>query len=155
MADPSLPLTAQLFQRSTTEYLVVGGQAIICTNRFGEMIKLKRVYDPPSASDGQRILVERLWPRGVSKEKANVQMWLKAVAPSAELRKWYKHDLSKWEEFQQRYRGELAKNEDMIEEIEEMAAKGPVTFVYAARDENHNSALVLKKYLESRKRQKR
>jgi uncharacterized protein YeaO (DUF488 family) len=119
------------------------------------MIKLKRVYDPPSASDGQRILVERLWPRGVSKEKANVQMWLKEVAPSAELRKWYKHDLSKWEEFQKRYRGELAKNEDMIEEIEEMAAKGPVTFVYAARDENHNSALVLKKYLESRKRQKR
>jgi uncharacterized protein YeaO (DUF488 family) len=116
------------------------------------MIKLKRAYDTPSKSDGRRILVERLWPRGVSKEKANVHLWLKEVAPSAELRKWYKHDLSKWEEFQRRYRGELAKKGDMIKEIEQMAVKGPVTFVYAAHDENHNSAWVLKNYIESKKR---
>jgi len=116
------------------------------------MIKLKRAYDPPSKSDGQRILVERLWPRGVSKEKANVQLWLKEIAPSAELRKWYKHDVSKWEEFQRRYRDELGKKGEMIKEIEGMAAKGPVTFVYAARDESHNSALVLKRYIESRKK---
>jgi uncharacterized protein YeaO (DUF488 family) len=119
------------------------------------MIKLKRAYDPPSKSDGTRILVERLWPRGVSKEKANVQLWLKEIAPSAELRKWYKHDLSKWEEFQRRYRNELAKKEDLIKEIEQMATKGTVAFVYAARDESHNSALVLKNYIESRKRQKK
>jgi uncharacterized protein YeaO (DUF488 family) len=120
---------------------------------FKEMIKLKRAYDPPTKSDGLRILVERLWPRGVSKDKANVQMWLKEIAPSAELRKWYKHDLSKWEEFRRRYRDELAKKEEMVQDLAQMAAKGPVTFVYAARDENHNSAVVLKSYIESRKKQ--
>ncbi|MCI0661181.1 MAG: DUF488 family protein [Acidobacteria bacterium] len=119
------------------------------------MIKLKRAYDPPSKSDGMRILVERLWPRGVTQEKANVQMWLKEIAPSAELRKWYKHDVSKWEEFQRRYRDELAKKGEMIKEIEVLAAKGPVTLVYAARDESHNSALVLKRFIESRKSPKR
>jgi uncharacterized protein YeaO (DUF488 family) len=128
---------------------------LLFRNRLRVMIKLKRAYDPPSKSDGLRILVERLWPRGVSKEKANVQMWLKEVAPSAELRKWYKHDPSKWEEFQRRYRDELAKKEDIIEEIEQVAAESPVTFIYAARDEDRNSALVLKNYIESRKRQRR
>ena len=118
------------------------------------MIKLKRAYDPPSKNDGQRVLVERLWPRGVSKEKAKIQMWLKEIAPSAELRKWYQHDVSKWEDFQKRYTNELTEKEDMIKQIEQMAAKGPVTFVFAAHDEEHNSALVLKKYIERRKRQK-
>jgi uncharacterized protein YeaO (DUF488 family) len=118
------------------------------------MIKLKRAYDPPSKSDGLRILVERLWPRGVSKEKADVQLWLKEIAPSTELRKWYQHEPSKWEEFQKRYRNELSKKGDLIEEIERLAAKGPVTFIYAARDEDRNSALVLKNYIESRRRQR-
>src|SRR5215468_3512542 len=116
------------------------------------MIKLKRAYDPPSKNDGQRVLVERLWPRGVSKEKAKIQAWLKELAPSAELRKWYQHDVSKWEEFQKRYEKELGAKEEMIEELEKIAAKSVVTFVYAARDEEHNSAVVLKKYIEGRKR---
>src|SRR5215813_9596261 len=115
------------------------------------MIKLKRAYDPPGKNDGQRVLVERLWPRGVSKEKAKIQAWLKELAPSAELRKLYKHDISKWEEFQKRYEKELRKKEEKIKELEEILANGIVTFVYAARDEEHNSAVVLKKYIEGRK----
>jgi len=115
------------------------------------MIKLKRAYDPPSKNDGQRVLVERLWPRGVSKEKAKIQAWLKELAPSAELRKWYQHDISKWEEFQKRYVKELRKKEEKIKELEEILANGIVTFVYAARDEEHNSAVALKKYIEGRK----
>ena len=119
------------------------------------MIKLKRAYDPPDENDGQRVLVERLWPRGVSKEKAKIQMWLKELAPSTELRKWYQHDISKWEEFQKRYTDELIKHEDKIRGIEHIASNETVTFVYAARDEDHNSALLLKRYIESRKRQKK
>jgi uncharacterized protein YeaO (DUF488 family) len=115
------------------------------------MIKLKRAYESPSKNDGQRILVERLWPRGVSKEKAKIQLWLKELAPSAELRKWYQHDVSKWDEFQKRYQKELAKKEEMIKDLEKILSKSSVTFVYAARNEEHNSALVLKGYIEDRK----
>jgi len=114
------------------------------------MIKLKRVYETPGSNDGKRILVERLWPRGVSKVSANIQVWLKDLAPSAELRKWYQHDISKWEEFQKRYHKELETKEEMIIELERIAIKEIITFVYAARDEEHNSALVLKKYIDSR-----
>ena len=116
------------------------------------MIKLKRAYEPPNKKDGQRVLVERLWPRGISKDDAKIQVWFKELAPSAELRKWYQHDVSKWEEFQKRYEKELGAKEEMIEELEKIAAKSVVTFVYAARDEEHNSAVVLKKYIEGRKR---
>ncbi len=112
------------------------------------MIKLKRAYEEPAKKDGFRILVERLWPRGVSKEEAGIQLWAKEIAPSAKLRKWYGHDVAKWKEFKKRYWQELKGKEELIEEIRSRARKKTVTFVYAARDEEHNSALALKEYLE-------
>ena len=111
------------------------------------MITLKRVYEKPSKSDGFRILVERLWPRGLTKEKASVDLWLKEVAPSPELRKWYNHDVEKWREFKKRYTLELKDKKEPLEDIKKYAKKGKVTFVYAAHDEEHNSALVLRDYL--------
>jgi uncharacterized protein YeaO (DUF488 family) len=111
-------------------------------------IRLKRVYEPPTEDDGTRILVERLWPRGVSKAKAAIDLWLKEVAPSAELRKWYGHDPARWEEFRRRYRAELDDKGEVLSDLKRRLVEGPVTFVYAAKDESHNSALVLKEYLE-------
>jgi uncharacterized protein YeaO (DUF488 family) len=110
-------------------------------------IHLKRAYEEPAESDGLRILVERLWPRGLSKERAAVDVWLKEVAPSPELRKWYGHDPAKWEEFQKRYRAELEANESAVAELRRRVREEPVTFVYAARDEERNSAAVLKEFL--------
>jgi uncharacterized protein YeaO (DUF488 family) len=112
------------------------------------VIRLKRIYQPPAKEDGFRILVERLWPRGVSKERARVDLWLKDVAPSPELRTWYGHDPSKWGEFQERYRAELQRNPELERMRQLIEEKKEVTFVYAARDETRNSALVLKLYLE-------
>jgi uncharacterized protein YeaO (DUF488 family) len=111
------------------------------------MIRIKRVYDEPSKQDGLRILVERLWPRGVSKEKAAVDLWLKDVAPSTELRKWFSHDPEKWDEFRKRYQAELAETGDLLTLLKYRASEGTVTFVYAAHDEQHNSALVLQEFL--------
>jgi uncharacterized protein YeaO (DUF488 family) len=116
------------------------------------MIKLKRVYEQPSSDDGFRVLVERLWPRGVTKVGARLDLWLKDVSPSADLRKWYSHDVSKWDEFQKRYRDELANHQEALTQIKEMAKKGTVTFVYAASDHEHNSALILKQFIDSSKR---
>src|SRR5437016_5271940 len=116
------------------------------------MIRLKRVYEKPSRGDGVRILVERLWPRGVSKEKAALDLWLKEVAPSQELRKWYAHDGDKWPEFCRRYGAELAKAGEALKSLCAYTRKGNVTFVYAAADAKHNSALVLKEFLERRQR---
>ena len=113
-------------------------------------IKLKRAYEAPSKSDGKRILVERLWPRGVTKEKAALHDWFKDIAPSPNLRKWYDHDPVKWPEFQKRYRKELAANKETVEALRALCAKGVVTFVYAAKDEERNSAAVLKAYFEGR-----
>ena len=110
-------------------------------------IRLKRAYEEPAERDGLRILVERLWPRGLSKERAAVDVWLKEVAPSPELRKWYGHDPAKWEEFQKRYRAELEANESAVAELRRRVREEPVTFVYAARDEERNSAAVLKEFL--------
>ena len=112
------------------------------------MIRLKRVYEEAARNDGFRILVERLWPRGVRKEKANIRLWAKEIAPSAELRKWYGHNLVRWEEFKKRYWRELKGKQESLEEIRSRAREGTVTFVYAARDEEHNSAMALKDYLE-------
>lgn len=111
------------------------------------MIQLKRVYEPASKDDGFRILVERLWPRGMSKQRAQVDLWLKEVAPSPELRSWYAHDVEKWAEFQKRYRAELRENPavDKLKSI--LREHKTVTFIYAAHDEEHNSALVLKEFL--------
>jgi uncharacterized protein YeaO (DUF488 family) len=112
------------------------------------MLKLKRVYEDPDAGDGARFLVERLWARGMKKEELNMKAWLKEVAPSPSLRKWYGHDAAKWEEFQQRYRAELEANPEAWHPILEAAREGDVTLLYSARDTEHNSALVLKEFLE-------
>lgn len=110
-------------------------------------IRLKRAYDPPHPDDGVRILVERLWPRGVSREKAALDHWTKDIAPSPDLRKWYGHVPDKWPEFQERYRDELAGNADAVAELRGICAGGVVTFIYAAKDETRNSATVLRAYL--------
>ena len=106
-------------------------------------IRIKRVYEEPSHEDGKRILVDRLWPRGLSKEKASVDLWLKDIAPSTELRKWFAHDPSKWDEFKQRYLSELKENSEAVQTLKEELKKGQVTLVYGAKDEEHNDALVL------------
>jgi uncharacterized protein YeaO (DUF488 family) len=116
------------------------------------MIKLKRAYEAPSKDDGLRILVERLWPRGVSKEKAAVKLWLKALAPSTELRQWYSHDPSKWPQFRKRYWTELQDQGDLVALLKYVAQEQTVTFVYAASDEERNSAVALRKWLERRKK---
>ena len=106
--------------------------------------KLKRVYDPPAEDDGKRILVDRLWPRGLTKEKARVDLWLKEIAPSTELRKWFGHDPNKWEEFRTRYHQELEANSDAVGRLKQELGAGPVTLVYGAKDEQHNDAVVLR-----------
>jgi uncharacterized protein YeaO (DUF488 family) len=114
------------------------------------MIKLKRVYESPSPRDGLRVLVDRLWPRGLTKERAAVDLWAKDVAPSTELRKWFGHDPAKWKQFQIRYRKELQEKEkkDALHRLKETSEERNVTLVYGARDAEHNEALVLKKVLE-------
>ena len=112
------------------------------------MIKLKRAYEKPSPEDGMRILVERLWPRGLTKKRAAVDLWLKDIAPSPELRKWFSHDPKKWKQFETRYRKELQQNKDAVRSLKNEANRRTVTLVFAAKDPEHNSALVLKKYLE-------
>lgn len=112
------------------------------------LIRLKRVYEPRSDDDGLRILVERLWPRGLTKEKAAIDLWPKELSPSPELRKWYGHDPAKWDEFRARYRTELDRERDALAELKAKIGAGPVTLVYAARDEERNSAVVLKQCLE-------
>lgn len=112
------------------------------------MIRLKRAYEPASRTDGQRILVERLWPRGLRKARGDIDLWLKDVAPSPALRKWFGHDPAKWKEFQRRYRRELKANGEAVDELRHKAKRGTITLIYAARDEQHNSALLLKEFLE-------
>ncbi len=111
------------------------------------MLKLKRAYETPTPDDGERILVERLWPRGLTKAKAKIDLWMKEISPSPELRKWYAHDVAKWKEFQKRYRQELKGHNDEVAELRKKSKVGVVTLVYAAKDEEHNSAQVLKAYL--------
>lgn len=110
-------------------------------------IALKRVYEPPSDADGTRILVDRLWPRGLSKDKAQVDLWLKDIAPTTQLRRWFDHDLEKWSEFQRRYRAELEGNPAAVAELKSAVSDGPATLVYGAKDEAHNDAVVLAAYL--------
>jgi uncharacterized protein YeaO (DUF488 family) len=115
------------------------------------MIRLKRVYEPPSRTDGSRILVDRLWPRGLTKERAAVTLWLKDVAPSTELRKWFGHAPARWKQFRARYRSELREKKDALALLKQKSKAHTVTLVYAARDEQHNEALVLKRVLEGRR----
>ncbi|WP_427792751.1 DUF488 domain-containing protein [Brevundimonas diminuta] len=113
-------------------------------------VALKRVYEPPSPTDGTRILVDRLWPRGLSKKKARVDLWLKEIAPTTELRRWFDHDPEKWAEFQHRYRAELDANADAVSELKAALSDGPATLVYGAKDEAHNDAVMLADYLSER-----
>jgi len=112
------------------------------------MVKLKRVYAQPEKTDGKRVLVDRLWPRGVRKEDAGLDLWLKDIAPSDDLRKWFSHDPSKWLEFRERYRHELKDKPDMIEELKKAARQGTITLLYAAKDADRNNAVVLKEMIE-------
>jgi uncharacterized protein YeaO (DUF488 family) len=106
-------------------------------------IRIKRVYLQPEKEDGNRILVDRLWPRGLTKEKASVDLWLKEIAPSTELRKWFSHDPTKWAEFRTRYLAELRENAEQLARLKQEAAKGTTTLLYGAKDEDHNEAVVL------------
>lgn len=115
-------------------------------------ISIKRVYDKAASHEATRILVDRIWPRGLSKKDAAIAIWLKEVAPSTELRKWFGHDPEKWDEFKRRYFAELDRSEDAVEKLRALLLKKPVTFVYAAKDEEHNNAVALKLYLEGRNR---
>ena len=111
------------------------------------MLRMKRAYDPPSEDDGFRILVDRIWPRGMSRDQIQIDLWLKDVAPSNELRRWFGHDPSRWDEFKERYHQELADKDDLIDQISEKVSSGDVTLVFGAKDEKLNNAVALKEYL--------
>jgi uncharacterized protein YeaO (DUF488 family) len=113
-------------------------------------LNVKRAYDPPSKDDGCRILVDRLWPRGLRKGEAQIECWLKEIAPSTGLRKWFGHDPTRWEEFRRRYFAELDGRAPVVEELRKRTEQGPVTLVYGAKDEIHNNAVALKDYLSRR-----
>lgn len=119
------------------------------------MIQIKRVYDPPAKGDGERFLVERLWPRGMKKEALHMVAWCKNTAPSAELRRWFGHDPAKWKEFQRRYQAELADDRAAWQPLLDAAKQGNITLLYSAHDTEHNNAVVLKSYLEERATEKR
>lgn len=112
-------------------------------------VKLKRAYEKPDKTDGTRILVDRLWPRGLTKRKASIDLWLKEIAPSTELRKWFGHDPKKWRNFRGRYQTELKRHPDQLQLIKNKAKEGTVTLIYGARDQEHNEAAVLKQFLET------
>ncbi len=113
-------------------------------------VKLKRAYQPAAAGDGTRVLVDRLWPRGVSKDAAAVDLWLKDLAPSTELRKWFGHDPERWTAFQKRYAEEVRQHPELFRQLRQLARQGPVTLVYSAHDEEHNDAVVLRRLLLGR-----
>lgn len=112
-------------------------------------LQIKRAYDTPEKSDGTRILVDRLWPRGLSRDKAAVDLWLKEIAPSTELRQWYAHEPEKWPEFRRRYFAELNRHPETVSELRTAIGKGPATLLYAAKDSGHNNAQALLEYLKS------
>jgi uncharacterized protein YeaO (DUF488 family) len=115
-------------------------------------VRLKRAYEPPSASDGYRVLVDRLWPRGVSRAQAHLDEWARELAPSAELRRWFAHDPERFAEFKRRYAEELAVQEDKLRELRRRARQGTLTLVYGARDTQHNDAVVLAEILRRGRR---
>ncbi|MFZ6032682.1 MULTISPECIES: DUF488 domain-containing protein [unclassified Melioribacter] len=113
-------------------------------------IKVKRVYEKPEKEDGYRILVDRLWPRGISKDEAKINMWLKEIAPSDELRKWFSHDPAKWNSFREKYKRELEGKKEIMKQIKALEKEnGIVTLLYSAKDEKHNNAIVLKNIINS------
>jgi len=112
-------------------------------------LKTKRVYEQPKETDGYRVLVDRVWPRGMSKKKANIDLWLKDIAPSSELRKWFSHDREKWPEFKDRYFRELQEKPKLLKSIRDKAKEGRVTLVYGAKDEQFNNAVCLKEFIDA------
>jgi len=112
-------------------------------------VEIKRAYDLPSAEDGYRVLVDRLWPRGLSKDKAQIDLWMKEIAPSSELRHWFGHDPAKWHEFQKRYQAELKQHTELLSHLRQLARRGPLTLVYGAKDKEHNDAVVLREILNT------
>lgn len=112
------------------------------------MIKIKRIFDTPLKDDGKMLLVDRLWPMGINKEKAKIDEWLKDIAPSDELRKWFSHEPSRWQEFRKRYKKELEERGELLERLRGEAEKGDITLLYAAKDREHNNAVVLKEVIE-------
>ena len=115
-----------------------------------ENIRLKRAYNPAGSGDGTRVLIDRLWPRGVRKADAAIDVWAKDIAPSTALRKWFGHDPARWQEFRRRYAAEIHNNADSLTELRAAARKGPITLVFGARDELHNDAVVLRDILLGR-----
>jgi len=113
-------------------------------NPTADNVRLKRAYDPADGNDGRRILVDRLWPRGVSKAEADIDEWVKELAPSTALRKWFGHDPERWPQFRHRYAGEIRGHAELLAHVRDLARKGPITLVYSARDEAHNDAVVLR-----------
>ena len=114
-------------------------------------VKLKRAYEPPAADDGTRILIDRLWPRGITKKRAAIDQWMKGISPSTELRKWFGHDPARWDEFRRRYTREVQKNSDLLDQLRTLARHGPITLVYSAHDEKHNDAVELRKLILGQK----
>ena len=112
-----------------------------------ETINVKRIYAAAHAQDGFRILVDRLWPRGIKKEESKIDLWLKEIAPSDSLRKWFNHEPEKWEEFKRRYFKELDQKQDLVDQLSQHTRKGKVTFLFSAKDEAHNNAIALREYL--------
>jgi uncharacterized protein YeaO (DUF488 family) len=115
-------------------------------------VRLKRAYEPPAASDGYRVLIDRLWPRGISREEARLNEWARELAPSSELRRWFGHDPGRFEEFRRRYTDELAGQEGKLRELRRLARHGTLTLVYGARDKEHNDAVVLAQILRAGRR---
>jgi uncharacterized protein YeaO (DUF488 family) len=113
-------------------------------------ISLKRAYKKPARSDGYRVLIDGLWPRGISKEQAGIDLWLKEVAPSSQLRKWFGHESGKWEDFKRRYFRELDNNPDAVHQLSEISHHGKLTLVYGSKEERFNNAVALKEYLEKK-----
>ena len=113
-------------------------------------IQIKRAYEKPSKQDGKRILIDRLWPRGITKVDAKIDIWLKDIAPSSELRKWFGHDPKRWDEFKSRYLKEIKNNKEVLSELNKIVEIGKTTLIYSAKDEEHNNAVVLKDLLENK-----
>jgi uncharacterized protein YeaO (DUF488 family) len=113
-------------------------------------VKLKRVYEPPSKADGMRVLVDRLWPRGLRKQDVLADLWLREVAPSRELRRWYGHDLRRWSQFRRKYRSELVSRAEILTLLNDLRRRSPVTLLFGARDVAHSHAAVLRRVLETK-----
>ena len=119
---------------------------------MSDRVWIRRAYDEPTNNDGYRVLVDRVWPRGVSKEDAQLAEWCKQIAPSTELRRWFGHDPERWDEFRSRYRGELEDRDDLVDALVERTTDGRVTLVFGAKDTDHNQAVVLAELIDERRR---